>query len=220
VRPLRDDFVLSVKEILAKRVAQRCSNPACRKPTSGPQDDPGKAVNIGVAAHIASASPGGPRFDPAMTSDQRSAADNAIWLCQNCAKLIDNDEREYTTEIVRAWRTLAEALAKRDLEQRRDTSDDQPFIRLEAMMPALLTEMRRDLQHHPFWREFVLLKRVWAFNSGTPSFVYYYEDHQELDQMVRILQNLGMVHDITHTNVKRFVMTELLADYLSTVSRS
>ena len=47
-----DDFSDATKRVLASRVGTLCSNPFCRALTSGPQDDPKKAVNIGVAAHI------------------------------------------------------------------------------------------------------------------------------------------------------------------------
>jgi hypothetical protein len=54
----RDDFALSVKKVLAQRVGARCSNPNCRQQTSGPQFDPAKALNVGVAAHITAAATG------------------------------------------------------------------------------------------------------------------------------------------------------------------
>ena len=60
---MRDDFQTQTKELLAKRVGYRCSNPGCRQPTSGPHDDPNRAISVGVAAHITAASPGGPRHD-------------------------------------------------------------------------------------------------------------------------------------------------------------
>src|SRR5262245_39434560 len=97
---MRDDFPMAVKETLAKRVAQRCSNPDCGQPTSGPQDDPAKSVNIGVAAHITSASEGGPRWNPTLTPEARAAATNGIWLCQIHAKLIDNEPDRYTVELL------------------------------------------------------------------------------------------------------------------------
>jgi hypothetical protein len=90
---MRDDFDEKTKEILSRRVGLRCSNPNCRKLTNGPQTNPTKAINIGVAAHITAASQNGPRFDANMTPEERKSAENGIWLCQNCAKLIDNDER-------------------------------------------------------------------------------------------------------------------------------
>jgi hypothetical protein len=61
--PLRDEFSTETKDILAKRVGQQCSNPNCRRQTSGPQVHPRKTLNIGVAAHISAAAPGGPRYD-------------------------------------------------------------------------------------------------------------------------------------------------------------
>jgi MYXO-CTERM domain-containing protein len=46
---MRDDFPRPVVETLAKRVGNRCSNPTCRKRTSGPHTDNDKALNVGVA---------------------------------------------------------------------------------------------------------------------------------------------------------------------------
>lgn len=179
---MRDEFSTTVKDLLAKRVAQRCSNPGCRKPTSGPQEDPSKAINLGVAAHIAAAAPGGPRYDAAMAPDQRSAIGNGIWLCQNCAKLIDNDAAEYTNDVVPAWRSLAEATAKRDLELGRDSGADAPFVPLERQMPALLAEIRKDLADDPLAREFVLLKKGWSYWARGHEGVYFYEDHPQTRQ--------------------------------------
>jgi hypothetical protein len=112
---MRDDFTEEVKHILAARVNYLCSNPDCRAPTTGPQDDPTKAVNVGVAAHITGASAGGPRHNPALSSDERRHSDNGIWLCQNCAKLVDSDIQRFDEKLVRAWRTVAEDLARNSL---------------------------------------------------------------------------------------------------------
>lgn len=109
---MRDDFTSEVKRALAARVANLCSRPECRALTSGPQDDPAKAVNIGIAAHITGAAPGGPRYDPALSPEQRGDADNGIWFCQNCAKLVDNDVAQFPVEVLRAWKTLAEHHAR------------------------------------------------------------------------------------------------------------
>ena len=113
---MRDDFPEKAKDTLAKRVGTHCSNPQCWKLTSGPRDDPAKSVNIGVAAHITAAAIGGPRFDSSLSARQRSAITNAIWLCQNCAKLIDNDAARYTVDLLRQWKTLAEETARLGVE--------------------------------------------------------------------------------------------------------
>jgi hypothetical protein len=133
--PARDEFTKETKDILAKRVGLRCSNPNCRRLTSGPQAHPRKTVNIGVAAHIAAAAPGGPRYDDNMTQEERCDIDNAVWLCQNCAKLIDNDSSRYTTDLLRRWRRLSEEAAMLSVESiptPTSTASDDDLIRFYA----------------------------------------------------------------------------------------
>jgi|ERR1017187_988615 hypothetical protein len=108
---MRDDFADAIKRTIGQRVNNRCSNPTCGAQTAGPQIDPTKALNIGVAAHITAASPGGARYDRVLTDDERSHPSNAIWLCQSCAKLIDNDPLRYTVDLLRQWKREAEEAA-------------------------------------------------------------------------------------------------------------
>jgi tetratricopeptide (TPR) repeat protein len=75
-------------------------------------------ISIGVAAHITAASPGGPRYDANLTPEQRSHPDNGIWLCQSCAKLIDNDPERYTVAVLREWKVSAEERALKEIERR------------------------------------------------------------------------------------------------------
>ena len=104
----RDEFSRNDVDTLAKRVAVRCSNPSCRKLTTGPRSEPNQIVNIGMAAHISGASEGGPGYDPNSSAEQRRSIENGIWLCQNCAKLIDNDPKRYTVGVLLQWRADAE----------------------------------------------------------------------------------------------------------------
>ncbi len=263
---MRDDFRQPVKEQLAKRVGIRCSNPNCRKQTSGPQSQDRGAVNIGVAAHITAAAQGGPRYDNTLTPNDRSSADNGIWLCEICAKLIDADPTGYPDELLRDWKGVAEATALLELKGMRVVKDNRVLlVKIESDLPDLLEEMRSDLKEHPFHREFILLKRGWAYTrmrparliqslvfagldpaiqsldqsvkdwmprssrgmtwvgigatwyynaGGQVTLSYYFEDHQDLRQKIRILENHGLVQNITHTNVERFSISEELADYL------
>jgi len=109
----RDEFSREVREALAARVGLRCSNPECQQLTSGPAADPARAINIGVAAHITSASPGGPRFDAALTTDQRVAIENAIWLCQTGGALADRDTARFSVALLRGWKETAEDAASK-----------------------------------------------------------------------------------------------------------
>jgi tetratricopeptide (TPR) repeat protein len=112
---VRDEFRQSVKNTLANRVAHRCSNPECQAVTSGPATAPDLSVNVGVAAHITAASPGGARYDATLTSEERAGASNGIWTCQTCGKLIDSDAVGYPVELLRRWKADAEDRAERML---------------------------------------------------------------------------------------------------------
>lgn len=108
-KQIRDEFSKGTIDALAKRAAQTCSNPDCHKLTSGPQLEETGFVILGVASHITAAAPGGPRYDPSLTSDQRSSITNGIWLCENCAKMIDRDLVKYTVELLHQWKQDHEA---------------------------------------------------------------------------------------------------------------
>jgi hypothetical protein len=101
---VRDDFSAKTIRVLAARVGYHCSNPTCVGSTSGPALDEDRTVNIGVGAHIAAAAPNGKRYDPNMTTAERSNGANGIWLCQSCSKLIDSDDDRYTVELLHRWR--------------------------------------------------------------------------------------------------------------------
>lgn len=137
---MRDDFTEEVKRILAARVSYLCSNPNCRAQTSGPQIDATKALNVGVAAHITGASEGGPRYNAPLSSDDRRSPDNGIWLCQNCAKLIDNDPSRYTEKLIRAWKEVAEDYAlsligKTATKETRSAVESESQRKLRAIFP-------------------------------------------------------------------------------------
>lgn len=114
----RDEFPARVIEQICKRAGGRCSAPNCRALTTGPAESRSSGVsNVGVAAHITAAASGGPRFDPSRTPQERRSIENAIWLCQTHGKLIDDDERRYTVDLLRSWREHAEKRASDELGQ-------------------------------------------------------------------------------------------------------
>lgn len=114
----RDDFPQPTKEILAKRSGQRCSNPDCGRATSGPHEDDHRAINLGVAAHITAAAPGGPRYNNGLTPKERSSIANAIWLCQTCAKLVDSDVIRFKEELLIMWKRQHEERTKQRMVER------------------------------------------------------------------------------------------------------
>ena len=104
----RDDFSQKTLTQIAKRAGWLCSFPSCRTLTVGATADGDGEINIGTAAHICAAAPGGPRYDEKMTPDERSSAKNGIWMCRDHGKAIDSDVKEFTVKLLRQWKRQAE----------------------------------------------------------------------------------------------------------------
>lgn len=175
---MRDDFTQQTLDTLAKRVGVRCSNPGCRKLTSGPRTETSRVINIGVAAHITAASSGGPRFAPDLSSEERRSPDNGIWLCQNCAKLVDNDRVRYTVEVLCNWKQRAETVALQEIEgfACAQGSIQENSVDLEISF--------RKIKMHSERHDYLL--EVTAKNSGTEPVCNY---HLDLELPARVIEN-------------------------------
>lgn len=71
----------------------------------------GKFVKTGEGAHIYAASPGGARYNPKMSEEDRhDAAKNGIYLCRNCHKVVDSKltEAQFSAELLFEWKKKAE----------------------------------------------------------------------------------------------------------------
>ncbi|WP_053407706.1 hypothetical protein [Vibrio hepatarius] len=101
----RHDFLKSTITTLRENVAGLCSNPDCRVLTVASVSDKDKTLNLGVAAHICAAAPGGPRYNPVQTKDERRAYENGIWLCSTCSRLIDDDADSYSVVLLNSWKS-------------------------------------------------------------------------------------------------------------------
>jgi hypothetical protein len=143
----RDEFNQAVKRTLAHRVGLHCSNPDCRAKTTGPQNDPVKVLNVGVAAHITAATKGGPRFDFTLSDKQRRSATNGIWLCQNCAKLVDSDLDRFTVGLLVEWKAGAESEARNSLgkTRRKETRSHHKAAAALKRDHAMRDKLTRDL---------------------------------------------------------------------------
>jgi len=65
---------------------------------------------VADVCHIKAEKPGGPRFDPKLSEEERRAAANLILLCNTCHSLVDREPTEYTVKVLTKW--------KRDREKR------------------------------------------------------------------------------------------------------
>ena len=128
----RDDFTKKTIDILAKRVGYLCSNPDCRKPTVGPNSAKDKATIVGIGAHITAASSGGPRYDGTLTTEQRKDIDNGIWLCTNCATLIDKDPGSFPIAMLNDWKNVSEDEMNKQLRGV-ELKAERPFLEADLI---------------------------------------------------------------------------------------
>ncbi|WP_417688562.1 hypothetical protein [Pseudidiomarina sp.] len=130
----RDDFTAATKRILAERSGFRCSYLGCPKATVGPSEESDTSVaKTGVACHITAAAPGGKRYDPSLTPDQRRSISNGIWMCQTHSVEIDRDASRYTTQLLKHWKEVSETRADYAKNHGWDFFDKYNFFPIESL---------------------------------------------------------------------------------------
>lgn len=152
--PNEDRFRAPIVQAIAKRAGFMCSNPDCRASTSGPTDEPEGSSSVGQAAHIFGANPGSARHDPNMTSAERGAISNAIWLCSNCHKMIDDDPTHYPPGLLFEWLHEHEIYVKSilgkaggEIRKRYEDRHLEEFGKLSFMAERLIREKGRAWEY-------------------------------------------------------------------------
>jgi hypothetical protein len=82
------------------------------------------SIRLGRAAHITAAARGGPRFDAALTRQQRRSIHNGIWLCCDHADEVDTNRHRFPAELLRDWKASAEDAAQSELGKARPSRED------------------------------------------------------------------------------------------------
>ena len=103
----RDDFSAATKKQIGKSAGWLCSYPGCRALTVSATADGTGTINLGTAAHICAAAPGGPRYDHNMSTEERSSASNGIWMCRNHGTAVDIDPNQFPVALLRQWKEEA-----------------------------------------------------------------------------------------------------------------
>jgi len=60
-----------------------------------------------------------------MSEEDRKSIENGIWLCQNCGKLVDNDEKAYPSDLLQQWKDLSERAALLEIETNKTPSSSE-----------------------------------------------------------------------------------------------
>jgi hypothetical protein len=133
----------TAKELYAKALG--CAFPGCSEPlyreVSGQS---GRQLNSRIA-HICARSEGGPRWDPAMSTDDNRAAPNLLLLCLNHADEIDSADlvANYPADLLREWKSgQVEASAKAVARWR--LTDDEAAEVVEKSFPPVTISLQGE----------------------------------------------------------------------------
>ena len=98
------------------------------------------------------------------------------------------------------------------------SEEDKVFGELLARMPDLLGEMKEDLEvaEHSEWRDFFVISKGLSLWPSENSFFYEDDGSNSYLSKTRILEEYGLVTDITPGNAPMFRMREKLVRSLIT----
>ena len=207
----RDNFIQKDKELLAKRVSYRCSNPNCRTITIGANSNPKKSTNIGIAAHICAAASGGPRYDGTMSSEERKSIDNGIWLCQECSVLVDKDPGLYPVNLLMEWKKESEDKSIKEINKLTDDiyddvfkdpeeNDDSDFeswyenIETVSTVFCDITALLAACRGTNSWDNRSELKLYSWLEDHTEEEIYEINDNVELENIRKSLREYYIIH--------------------------
>ncbi len=98
-------------------------------------------------------------FDSKLSSSERKSLENGIWLCQNCATLIDRDERRYSVSLLNKWKQLSEEAALLEVENIHSHLEDRAMIQKVARL------FRNKLEQHMDYLDFCY-NMFWDFMNN------------------------------------------------------
>jgi hypothetical protein len=113
----RIEFSAATKRLLADRAGHECSFPTCARRTISAGPGGHTSAGCGVAAHIQSAAPGGPRGRGGLTNAELCAPENGLWLCADHARLVDTNQGVgFPAPTLRVFKALQESRVAREVQ--------------------------------------------------------------------------------------------------------
>jgi hypothetical protein len=116
------DYTRATLMALAHHSGGICYYPGCLEPVL--QEVEGKLHFVVQIAHICGAEPGGPRYDSAMTDDERRDFPNLMLFCTPHHGTVDDRSRVkvFTAEVLLRWKAQHEADSAAALKRLRDVT--------------------------------------------------------------------------------------------------
>lgn len=108
---------------------------------------------IGEMCHINATSPGGPRYDPTLSHEERNNDENLIILCPTHHSLIDQDAETYTSEKLIAFKKSHEEMVAAILSntvttiiQDSQTKDLERQVDFESVDFAIVVALKKEFE--------------------------------------------------------------------------
>ena len=106
---------------------------------------------------------------------------------------------------------------KRQIKQKL-SKEKSLYKKLWLDHPKLLEEMKIDANNPDFihHRNFWLLKSTWSFNHDGPFLSYHFDDHNDLQQQIQILESHGLITDVSEPgkSVQKYRFEEHFFEHL------
>lgn len=141
-RPKENDFPERVKSLAGRSVGFRCCFPECNRLLISRKENTVEILNIAEYGHIVAASPGGPRYDSSVSSEEIKSYENCIVLCPIHHHVIDNNPDIYPSEKLKTWKTIAEERTRQEMLLPNNYSSGEE---LEALFSSLLATGDYDI---------------------------------------------------------------------------
>jgi hypothetical protein len=122
------------------RTQNRCAFPGCNAELLDSSD-----ILIADICHICADRPGGPRFDPNQTEEERQGYANLIVLCPNHHTLIDDDEEHFSVDALRNMKRNHEAGSKKDFSISNEAAKRIAASLAAAALMAAAASILRDV---------------------------------------------------------------------------
>lgn len=107
---------VKTRKLLWGKAASRCSFPECKKELIMDETETDDPSIMGEECHIVARENGGPRGNTSLSKEKRDLYSNLVLMCNNHHKVIDDQEKAYTIEVLNDIKKTHEDWVKKSLK--------------------------------------------------------------------------------------------------------